>query len=396
VRILVATAQWFPDFKGGAGRVAAETSARLADRGHEIVVVAPHVEHRPKVAKDGRLTVLRALPRGRLPETITDVAVVGRLGRRLRSQPFDALLAHQVTLAVGLEAAGLTAPLLLVYHASARRELRFLRSTLPVSRRRLATYALEPLLAVFERVAVRRAARILLLSEYSRRLLESDHPAAATAAFRVSGGVDVTRFTPTDGQQAARRRLGIDSRTPLLLTVRRLEPRMGIEQLLYAIAELATGEDLALAIVGRGSLDAKLRELGARLGLSRSVRFVGGVEDAELLDWYRAADLFVLPTVAYEGFGLATAEALASGTPVVGTPVGATPELLQGLDTRLVARGTDAKDLAAAISDALSFVDCDFRARCREHACENFAWERTIVAWEEAIASLAAEPRIFS
>lgn len=343
---------------------------------------------------DGSLTVLRALPRGRLPETITDVPAVARLGRRLRSRPFDVLLAHQVTLAVGLQAAGLAAPLGLVYHASARRELRFLRSTLPVGARRLATYALEPALAVFERVAVRRAARVLILSEYSRRLLESDHPAAATGAFRVSGGVDVARFTPADGQQAARRRLGIDSPSPLLLTVRRLEARMGIEQLLYAIAQLTTGRDLALAIVGKGSLDGKLRELGSRLGLGHIVRFVGGVEDAELLDWYRAADLFVLPTVAYEGFGLATAEALASGTPVVGTPVGATPELLEGLDTRLVARGTDAKDLAVAITNALSFVDPSFRARCREHACENFAWERTIIAWEEAIASVTGEPAI--
>ena len=84
------------------------------------------------------------------------------------------------------------------------------------------------------------------------------------------------------------------------------------------------------------------------------------MEESELRDWYRAADLVVLPTVAYEGFGMVTAEALATGTPVVGTPVGATPELLEPLDPRLVAAGSDPDALAAAIRNAFTFADTEF------------------------------------
>jgi glycosyltransferase involved in cell wall biosynthesis len=104
------------------------------------------------------------------------------------------------------------------------------------------------------------------------------------------------------------------------------------------------------------------------------VRFVGRVAEDELLDWYRAADLFVLPTVAYEGFGMVTVKALASGTPVVGTPAGATPELLEPLDQRLVARGSDPDSLAAAIREALAFIGDDFRTRCREYPLARFDW----------------------
>jgi glycosyltransferase involved in cell wall biosynthesis len=93
----------------------------------------------------------------------------------------------------------------------------------------------------------------------------------------------------------------------------------------------------------------------------------------------------VLPTVAYEGFGMVTVEALASGTPVVGTPVGATPELLEPLDPRLVARGSDPDSLAVAIRDALTFIDDDFRARCRKYALARFDWDQVTGAWEEAL-----------
>ena len=272
-----------------------------------------------------------------------------------------------------------------VFHASALRELRFLRSQLPFGLERLRTYPLALPLTCFERLAARRAASgIVALSEFSRSLLREDHGRAGERARILPAGIDLDRFSPADGVAAARTRLGVDPDAPLLVTVRRLEPRMGVEQLLRAVQRLADRR-LTLVVVGRGRLDAALRSLSAELGLEREVRFVGSVPDDELGDWYRAADLFVLPTAAYEGFGMVTAEALASGTPVVGTPVGATPELLAPLDPRLVARGTDADALADAISEALALTGPEFRRRCREYASERFSLETTIAEWERAL-----------
>src|SRR5207249_11624167 len=62
--------------------------------------------------------------------------------------------------------------------------------------------------------------------------------------------------------------------------------------------------------------------------------FLGFIPDETLPSYYHAADVFVLPTRELEGFGLVTVEALACGTPVLGTPVGATPEVLSGLEDR--------------------------------------------------------------
>jgi glycosyltransferase involved in cell wall biosynthesis len=387
MRILVASDQWHPDLKGGSARVVTETSRRLAERGHEVTVVCPAHAGEPARTTTGRLSILRILPRSIVPQTFSDPFFARRHAVREGSRGrFDVLVAHQATVATGLTTARLDAPLTLVYHASAVRELRYLRSRLPTGRRRLVTYALEPPLLALERAAVRRADRIVILSEFSRGLLGQDHPGALRRIVLARGGVDTEAFAPADDASGIRARLGIPAEpTQLLLTVRRLEPRMGLEELLVATRRLADSRRLVLAIVGGGSLERELRRLSVELGLGETVRFVGRTSDGELIDWYRAADLFVLPTAAYEGFGMVTAEALACGTPVVGTPVGATPELLRPLDPHLVASGTDSVSLARAVSGALERATPDFRHRCREYAVERFAWGHVISAWENAL-----------
>ena len=84
---------------------------------------------------------------------------------------------------------------------------------------------------------------------------------------------------------------------------RRLVPRMGIENLLEAAAALRDLDGLQLAIAGGGSLEGELRSRAKALNLGAAVRFLGRVPDEELPLWHRAADLFVLPTTAYEGLG---------------------------------------------------------------------------------------------
>jgi glycosyltransferase involved in cell wall biosynthesis len=398
MRILVATGQWFPETTGGSARVATETALGLAGRGHEVTVIAP-VSARPAVERLAEyLTVRRSLPRTRLPITLTDVVATARSVRRLGG--YDVALVHQSTCAAGLVAAGFDAPMALVFHASALRELRFLRTRLSGAKR-LGTYGLEPFLAWFERLSLERATSVLVLSEFSRGLIETDHPRIADRIMRVSGGVDIDRFTPGDGQQSARDRLRIERGGTLLLTTRRLEPRMGLEQLLEAVGVArGDGVDLRLAVIGSGTLERTLPSLAVRLGLGNVVSFRGRVPDAELVDWYRAADLFVLPTIAYEGFGMVTVEALASGTPVVGTPVGATPELLAPLDRRLIAETADAGDLAAAIGTAVRLAGPDLRTACREYARAEFAWPRVMDAWEKALettggtSALSSESRL--
>lgn len=382
MRILVTTDQWFPDFRGGSARVATDTARALATRGHEVTVLAPRHPGQSAKTAAGSLTIRRELPRGLVPRTFSDPLHVRRIARCLSSNSFDILLAHQPSNMIGLLAARLRAPVALVFHASVPRELRFFCANAPFGKERIAATVMTPPLAVLERWAVRHATTILVLSEFSRSLVEADHPEGAGKTHLVPGGVDADAFSPGDGQEPARRRLGLASDEVILFTVRRLEPRMGLEPLLRAFSRISSSPGMRLAVAGSGMLEPELRRLADDLGIASRVDILGRVSDAALCDWYRAADLFVLPTVAYEGFGMATVEALASGTPVVGTAVGATPELLGPLDARLLASAATPEALATAISGALELVGPDFRSRCREYALSRYAWTRAILPWE--------------
>jgi len=385
VRILVAIDQWFPDRQAGSARLAAASAAGLAARGHDVTVLAPK-NGSVGESREAGVVVRRVLARNVLPQTLTDPVETWRHARELPEDGFDILLAHESTTAVGLRSRAKRTPLVLMFHASAAREQRFLRSQLRPGLRKLSTYALAPPLDLLERQAVAAAHRVLVLSDFSRSLLLEDHPLNGNRVSTVPGLVDTERFAPGDGKAAARRRLGLEVDGPLLLTVRRLEPRMGIDRLLRALLLLGC-DDVTLVVAGTGSLAGDLPRLAAELGLAERVLFVGSVsDDSRLADWYRAADLFVLPTTAYEGFGMATVEALASGTPVAGTAIGATPELLAPLDPRLVAPTADPEALAAVIGEALDFATTEeFASRCRAHADERYGLGSAIAAWEAAL-----------
>jgi glycosyltransferase involved in cell wall biosynthesis len=385
VRILVAIDQWFPDRQAGSARLAAASAAGLAARGHQVTVLAPR-NGSVGESQEAGVVVRRVLARNALPQTLTDPVETWRHARDLPADGFDVLLAHESTTAVGLRSWAKRTPLALMFHASAAREQRFLRSQLRPGLRKLSTYALAPPLDLLERHAVAAADRVLVLSGFSRSLLEEDHEIDAGRISTVPGLVDTERFAPGDGKASARARLGLETAGPILLTVRRLEPRMGIDRLLRALPLLGR-DDATLVVAGSGSLSGALPRLAAELGVAERVLFVGPVaDDSRLADWYRASDLFVLPTTAYEGFGMATVEALSSGTPVVGTAVGATPELLTPLDPRLVAASADPGTLAASIDEALGFAAAeDFARRCRSYAVERFGVDGAIGVWEEAL-----------
>jgi glycosyltransferase involved in cell wall biosynthesis len=245
--------------------------------------------------------------------------------------------------------------------------------------------------------ALSRSGAITVLSEFMRSRLEALHPRVSRRKVTlVPGGVDLERFRPSgdSARRARRAALGIPAGVPLLLTVRRMVPRMGLETLLRAFRNLATEvPDLHLAIGGSGPLEGMLRALRGSLGLSDRVRFLGYVPEAALPGLYAAADLFVLPTEQLEGFGLVTVEALACGTPVVGTPVGATPGILAEVDPRLVASGTSPASLSAAAATCLRLPPQELRAigeRGRKRVMDLYDAEKVGDHLEALIASLAS------
>src|SRR5262249_51875396 len=156
-------------------------------------------------------------------------------------------------------------------------------------------------------------------------------------------------------------------------TIRNLVPRMGLDSLVTAMRQVVDCRpDCYLYIGGSGYLKPQLAEQVEALGLSNNVRFTGFIPEERLSDYYGAADLFVLPTRMLEGFGLVTVEAMASGTPVMGTPVGGTREILQGFDPRFLFPGVESADLASGLLSRLPEIEGnqELRDRCRRHVEE--------------------------
>jgi glycosyltransferase involved in cell wall biosynthesis len=237
-----------------------------------------------------------------------------------------------------------------------------------------------------ERRAVRRSRHVVVLSRFSLRQVTTVHGVPEARLSVIPGGVDAARFTPAPDRRAARAALGLPAADPLLFTVRRLVPRMGLENLLAALPSLPHAR---LVVAGAGWYRAQLEAVALRLGVADRVRFAGFVDDAALPDYYRAADLTVLPSVALEGFGLITLEALACGTPVVATPEGGAADVLGPLEPSWLARDAAPTSLAEAIGAALARATEDqaLAARCRAHAL-GYTWEAITARYERVYRQL--------
>ncbi len=237
----------------------------------------------------------------------------------------------------------------------------------------------------------KRAKSVLFLSDYSKKRFLQYYSSRKPRLRVIPGGVDVDMFfppPPIENIPKLRGRLGLPVDGPLLLTVRRLEARMGLENLIAATGEVVQNRPESrfhLVIAGKGTLAANLEALVRQWELEERVHMVGLIPREELPLYYRAADLFLLPTTALEGFGLATVEALASGVPVLGTKVGGTVEVLRAIDDKLLFPGTEPAGLATGIERFLNDPD-SFHAlkdRCRLEAVEKYSWEKVVDRVEE-------------
>ncbi len=307
-----------------------------------------------------------------------------------KDRPVDVLSVHDSHL--GLRAArsplGRSICQIPTYHAPVFLEFRFNTAwkieSEPSAVRRAVMRATEPPLELwqrrFEEGVLQAADGVIVLSEYSKGHIRNLFPAVDPAKVRViQGGVDAERFAPAPDKSAVRKQLGYDDST-YLVTVRNLMPRMGLEQLVDAMALIkARGERVRLVVCGAGPLRESLERRIRESGLEGAVELTGRVSDEDLVRHYQAADAFVLPTTAMEGFGISTMEALSTNLPAIGTPAGATPEILNAIDPRLLTSDTTAEGIAGGITSWLEWRSEEAgTTRYRDEVLEKYAWPRVV------------------
>jgi glycosyltransferase involved in cell wall biosynthesis len=199
--------------------------------------------------------------------------------------------------------------------------------------------------------ALRACATVITVSQ-SLRAKVIDLGIPAEKVHVVYQGLDTEQFYPGDPREA-RARLGISHSGLMMLWVGNLLPVKGLDVLLRACASLRERNDsFHLYLVGDGPLRKALEnERGARR-LSDCVSFVGAQPHHQLPDWFRAADLTILPSRS-EGLPNVLRESLACGTPFVASEVGSIREIV-GADTRnRLVPPEDADALAEAIHESL-------------------------------------------
>jgi D-inositol-3-phosphate glycosyltransferase len=190
----------------------------------------------------------------------------------------------------------------------------------------------EPMIRVQGETQVVDAADALIANtDAEGASLVSLYDACPDKVHVVSPGVDLYTFTPGESRSAARAVVGLPADALVVSFVGRIQPHKGPEVLIRATSELIKHSPLlrhklVVNVMGGASganteeVD-RLKELSSWLGIDDVVRFEPPVARKDLAQWYRAADLVVVPSYS-ESFGLVALEAQACGTPVVATAVG--------------------------------------------------------------------------
>ncbi len=178
-----------------------------------------------------------------------------------------------------------------------------------------------------------------------RTLLGAQHPASR----RIRSLLPPVDVSPTDDEHATpTRRRGEKAE---IVVCGRLQPIKGIDQAIEALSEVST--PTKLIIVGEGPYRAHLEALAAKAPERHEIEFCGWLDQKDLSEIYRRADLLVFPSRWPEPFGLVGIEALRFGTPVVAYDVGGVSDWLLRSEGGLLVRGGDPVALGRAVDDFL-------------------------------------------
>jgi len=201
------------------------------------------------------------------------------------------------------------------------------------------------------RMMLRRATRVIVVSEALRQDLLQFRPEAAAKMVVIPNGVAVPTQVPVSVEEA-RTALGLPLDIPLVGMVARLAPQKGIAEFLRA-ARLVCDRvaEAQFLLVGDGPLREQAETLVQELKLAARLHLLGEMESAR--DAIGALDVLVVASLA-EGSSVSAMEAMAFGKPVVGTAVGGVPEVVADGDTGLLVPPGDPEALADAVCTLLA------------------------------------------
>ena len=259
--------------------------------------------------------------------------------------------------------------------------------------------------------ALGRAGAQIAVSAFVGNRLRLSHESAGAAAPSANiivnqSGVDADLLSCEQRREARERirgELGLKESDVLFMFAGALRSEKGVIQLAQAFSKLAAEHDNAyLAIAGGRDLwvdghppgetaEAQVHAMLAQAVTQRRAFFLGMVSPAKLPSYYAAADVFVLPSMFQETFGLVILEAFAAGIPVIGARSGGIPELVEDGRTGLIVEQGDVDGLRDAMARLL--LDRELRKRLGEAGRQTalaMSWENTVDRLERIYQSVLA------
>lgn len=252
-----------------------------------------------------------------------------------------------------------------------------------VKDKRYHPYALE---------GAEKSSKIITISKQVNREVSELYGVSSEKTQIVMNGYDEELFLPVDyDRKALLKEFGIDMDYDMIVSFAgKLTHFKGVDVLLKAakIYERDLEGKVATIIAGNGELYDELNVLRRELGL-KNIYFLGHVSQNQLVKLYNIADVSSVPSRT-EPFGLVAIEALACGTPVVGTNQGGLPDFITDDVGKLVSVDDD-MELADAIIEELTRNDKLKRAKtCHEYAKNNFSWKHSINEVEDIYKEVIA------
>jgi glycosyltransferase involved in cell wall biosynthesis len=233
---------------------------------------------------------------------------------------------------------------------------------------------------------MRSADRVVTTGEALRRALIERNGFDAGRIESIPTGIDAGHFRPGE-REASRAKFGLPRDRTLVGIVATLRSWKGHAVLLEAMTRLPA--QIELVIVGDGPQRGALEQDIQRLGLQGRVRMQG--QQADVLPWLRALDIFALPSWANEGVPQALVQAMLVGLPCVTTAIGGIPEIAEHDRTALVVPPRDPAALAAAIERLAGNEGLrrELGEAARKHCVEGYSYERMLDRMEGVYRNVA-------
>jgi phosphatidylinositol alpha-1,6-mannosyltransferase len=372
VRLLLITID-FPPARGGVQYLLAQLAEGLAALRHSITVVAPRSRDTGEQDRGLGYRVRRCPVLGQGKSSVVGVMAVA--GLEILARRPDAIICGHVLLGPFCRFVSVVARIPYIAMAYAY-EIRAPRM------RRIAT------------VALRGAARVVTISEFSRRAVEAHGVRAdRVSVIRPGAAIRSRAAGSADGRGTTR------EASRILLSVGRLvDAYKGHDMVIRALPlVLAKHPDAAYVIVGDGPLRRYLERLAESLGVMASVQFVGQATDAEVSDWYERCHLFVLASResgvsgGAEGYGIVFIEANLHGKPVVAGRSGGIPDAVIDGHTGILVDPTEVCEIADAIILLLSDEPLSQRLgeQGRRRAIRELSWAGYARQFDLALQAVA-------